>query len=88
MLNLAARLGLRTAILHCVAPEEVLRKRVNSRSLAANDASEAGLATLLRQPGFWEDFRGAELECTVTVDTTASDAVAACRSALHRIGID
>jgi aminoglycoside phosphotransferase family enzyme/predicted kinase len=88
MLDLGASLGLRIAILHCIAPEEVLRERVSSRSLAANDASEAGLATLRRQPGFWEDFGGAELQRTVTVDTTASDAVAACRSALHRIGID
>ncbi len=66
----------------------MLRERVSSRSLAANDASEAGIATLLRQPGFWEDFAAAELERIVTVDTTASDALAACRSALQRIGID
>jgi len=88
MLDLAARLGSRTAILHCVAPQEVLRERVGSRLLAANDASEAGIATLLRQPGFWEDFGRAELERTVTVDTTAAGAVSACRSALRRIGID
>jgi aminoglycoside phosphotransferase family enzyme/predicted kinase len=88
MLCLADRLGVRAAILHCVAPDEVLRERVSSRSRAANDASEAGLATLQRQPGFWEDFGKAELERTVTVDTTAPDAVARCRSALRRIGAD
>lgn len=88
MLGLADRLGLRAAILHCVAPEKVLRERVSSRSLAGTDASEAGLATLQRQPGFWEDFGATELQRTVTVDTTAPDAVAACRAALRRIGID
>jgi len=50
LLGLAERLGVRAAILHCVAPEEVLRKRVSDRSLAGADASEAGVATLLRQP--------------------------------------
>jgi uncharacterized protein len=88
MLDLAGRLGLRAAILHCVAPDEVLRERVGRRSMSANDASEAGLATLQRQPGFWEDFGKAELERIVTVDTTAPDAVATCRSALRRIGAD
>ncbi len=88
LLDLADRLGSRAAILHCVAPDEVLRERIRSRSLAATDASEAGIATLLRQPGFWEDFGAAELERTVTVDTTAPGAVAACRSALRGIGVD
>ena len=88
MLGLADRLGLRAATLHCVAPDEVLRERVRGRTLAANDASEAGLAILRRQPGFWEDFGEAELERTVRVDTTAPDAVAACLSALRRVGID
>jgi predicted kinase len=87
MLDLADRLDCRAAIVHCVAPDEVLRERVTSRSLAGTDASEAGLATLLRQPGYWEEFGEAELERTVTVNTTAPDAVAACRSALRRIGV-
>jgi hypothetical protein len=87
MLGLADRLGCRAAILHCVAPDAVLRERVGSRSLAGTDASEAGLATLLRQPRYWEDFGEAELDRTVTVDTTAPDPVAACRSALRRLGV-
>ena len=87
VLDLAGRLGVRAAILHCVAPEEILRRRVSDRSLSGADASEAGVATLLRQPGFWEDLSPTELERTVTVDSTAPDAVPACRSALQRIGV-
>ena len=87
MLVLADRLDVRAAILHCVAPEQVLRERVGARSQARSDASEAGLATLLRQPGFWQPLSQAELERSVTVDTTAPDAVAACRAALRHIGV-
>ena len=87
MLALADRLEVRAAILHCVAPMEVLRERVTRRSQAGADASEAGTATLLRQPGFWESLGEAEIERTVTVDTNAPDAAAACREALRGRGI-
>jgi hypothetical protein len=65
----------------------VLRERVAGRSRARTDASEAGVATLLRQPGFWEHLGAAELERAVTVDTSVPDAVTACRAALRRFGV-
>jgi aminoglycoside phosphotransferase family enzyme/predicted kinase len=46
---LAAELGVPFAILHCHAPEAVLRERVAARSAAGNDASEADVAVLQRQ---------------------------------------
>jgi predicted kinase len=55
-LLLAESLGARAAIVHCFAPAEVLRDRVAARSTARNDASEAGLDVLQRQPSWWEDF--------------------------------
>jgi aminoglycoside phosphotransferase family enzyme/predicted kinase len=87
MLALANRLGVRAVILHCVAPMRVLRDRVNSRSQAGTDASEAGVATLLRQPEFWDDLGEAEFARTITVDTSAPGAVAACRAALRNVGV-
>ena len=87
MLALADGLAAPAAILHCVAPMDVLRERVAGRSRARTDASEAGVATLLRQPGFWEDLGAAELERAVTVDTSVPDAATACRAALRRFGV-
>ena len=46
---LAAGLGVPFAILHCHAPEPVLRERVAARSAAGHDASEADVAVLQRQ---------------------------------------
>jgi uncharacterized protein len=87
VLALADRLGIRAAILHCVAPMNVLRDRVASRLRAGADASEAAVDTLLRQPEFWEGLGEAELGRTVTVDTTAPGAVATCRAALRSMGV-
>jgi len=66
---------------------EVLRERVAGRSRTRADASEAGVATLERQPGYWEPLGGAELARTVMVDTSTRDAVAVCREALRRLAI-
>ena len=87
MLALADRLEVPAAILHCVAPMSVLRERVAGRSRAGTDPSEAGVATLERQPGFWEPFGDAERARMVTADTTAPDAVVVCRDALRGLGI-
>ena len=46
---LAAELGVPFAILHCHAPEAVLRERVAARSAVGHDASEADVAVLQRQ---------------------------------------
>lgn len=47
--RLAARHGARFAILDCVAPEDVLRRRITARAAEARDASEAGLEVLEHQ---------------------------------------
>jgi aminoglycoside phosphotransferase family enzyme/predicted kinase len=83
MLALAAELGIAAAIVHCVAPMDVLRERVGLRSRAGTDPSEAGVATLERQPGYWEPFGAAELARVVTLDTTAPDPLATCVAALR-----
>jgi aminoglycoside phosphotransferase family enzyme/predicted kinase len=87
MLDLADRLEVHAAILHCTAPMDVLRERVAGRSRNRTDASEAGVATLERQPGYWEPLGVRESARTATVDTNTHDPVAVCREALQRLAI-
>jgi uncharacterized protein len=47
--RLAPRHGARFAILDCVAPEDVLRRRIVARAAEARDASEASLEVLAHQ---------------------------------------
>lgn len=70
------------AIVHCRAPDALLRERVTARATARSDASEAGPDVLARQPGYWEAFAGNEHPCVITVDTGDPAAVAA---ALERL---
>ncbi len=87
MLELARDLNVPAAIVHCVAPAEVLRARVGQRARSGDDASEAGVAILERQPGFWEDFGADERTAVVTVDTTEPDAATRALDALRSQGI-
>jgi aminoglycoside phosphotransferase family enzyme/predicted kinase len=64
------------AIVHCQAPESVLRERVTARSAARDDASEAGLAVLARQPGYWEPLDSREQPHVIAVDTSSPSATA------------
>jgi predicted kinase len=88
MLSLAHRMAVPCAILHCVAPHAVLRERLESRSRSGSDASEAGVAILARQPGYWEEFDDEERTRVVTVDTTAPDAPARALDDLRAFGVD
>jgi hypothetical protein len=88
MLGLARRMAVPAAILHCVAPLAVLRERLASRSRTGSDASEAGVAILARQPGYWEDFGDEERAKVVAVDTTAPDAAASALDELRALGVD
>ena len=81
-LTLAQERGARFAIVHCHAPETVLRDRVNARAAACDDASEAGLDVLARQPSYWEGFGGDERRHVVAVDTSDASAVAVATAAL------
>ena len=87
MLSLAQRMAVRCAILHCVAPLVVLRERLESRSRSGGDASEAGVAILARQPGYWQEFDDEERARVVAVDTTAPAAAAGALDALRALGI-
>ena len=70
------------AIVHCHAPEAVLRGRVSARAAAGSDASEAGLDVLARQPSYWEAFGGDEQRHVFAVDTSDTSAVAAVTATL------
>ena len=73
-LDLASTANAQAIILHCYAPQAVLRQRVIDRHAARNDASEAGVDVLARQPSYWEGFEERELAHVVEVDTSAAGA--------------
>jgi aminoglycoside phosphotransferase family enzyme/predicted kinase len=62
-------------IVHCVAPLEVLKRRVAGRVATAADASEATVSLLDRQPSYWEPFSGDELGHVIAVDTTSTESI-------------
>ena len=74
---LAAGLGVPFAILHCHAPEPVLRERAAARSAAGNDASEADVAVLQRQLDTHEALDADERATALDVATDAPVDVAA-----------
>ena len=74
-LALARQLGVPFGIAHCRAPDAILQERVQARAAARNDASEAGLDVLARQPSYWEEFGGDERRHVVDVDTSVPAAV-------------
>jgi predicted kinase len=74
------------AIVHCSAPDPVLRQRVAARAAARNDASEAGLDVLQRQPGYWEPFDVQQQAAVVAADTSDPSAIErALEQLMHRI---
>ncbi len=87
MLALAREWSVPAAIVHCVAPREVLRSRLETRAKSGADASEAGVSILDRQPGFWEDFDADEHEFVVTALTDNAVATEVALGGLHSLGI-
>jgi uncharacterized protein len=87
MIGLAKGMTVPVGILHCVAPLDVLRERLAGRSRSGGDASEAGVAILARQPGYWEEFDDDERAKVVAVDTTAPDAAAGALDGLRTLGV-
>ena len=85
LLGLARALEIPCAILHCSAPAQVLRERVGERAAAGQDASEAGLGVLERQPGYWEPFQPGESPQVVEVDTTVPGAEALALGQVRRL---
>ena len=84
LLELARSVAVPATILHCRAPAEVMRQRVAERGRAGQDASEAGLDVLARQPGYWQDFDELELPHVIPVDTTTPAVVEATAALLRR----
>ena len=74
---LAAELGVPFAILHCHAPEPVLRARVAARSAGGHDASEADVAVLQRQTASHEPLDAGERANALDVATDGTVDVAA-----------
>jgi len=72
--RLAEELQVPYTILHCQAPDEVLRQRVSARSARRDDASEADLAVLQAQQAWLEVLTPAEQACAIVVDTTVPQA--------------
>lgn len=73
-LDLAAAADAHAAIVHCHAPDALIRQRVIERSATRSDASEAGIDVLARQPSYWEGFDEHELAHVMEVDTSAARA--------------
>jgi predicted kinase len=67
--DLAGELAARFALVVCSAPVEVLRARVAARAATGTDASEADLAVLERQLGWYEAPAADEQAWTHHVDT-------------------
>ena len=72
------------AIVQCVAPLEVLKRRVAGRAATGADASEATVSLLDRQPAYWEPFSGDEQSHVVVVDTTAAESIEGALQTLVR----
>jgi predicted kinase len=88
-LDLAKSANAHAVIVHCRAPDAVLRQRVIARSADRSDASEAGVDVLARQPSYWEGFDEIELAHVMEVDTSvahaAKDALTGLRARLTRL---
>jgi aminoglycoside phosphotransferase family enzyme/predicted kinase len=78
----ARELEAEAVIVHCVAPLEVLKRRVAGRVATGADASEATVALLDRQPSYWEPFSDNEQGHVVTVDTTSAESIERALSSL------
>ncbi|MCW9016577.1 MAG: AAA family ATPase, partial [Kangiellaceae bacterium] len=71
--KLARDKKVKAIILHCFAPESVLRQRIISRQKGESDASEADLKVLAYQQQKSEMLTAQEHSKTILVDTTRAD---------------
>ncbi len=62
-------------IVHCVAPLDILQRRIADRTAAGADASEATVSLLDRQTGYWEPFSDDERSHVIDVDTTSAASI-------------
>jgi uncharacterized protein len=82
--RLAAQHGARFAILDCVAPEAVLRRRIAARAAEERDASEAGLDVLDHQLAEREPLGAEEQRAAICVRTDRPLDLPALLAALTR----
>ncbi len=82
--DLARQLGCPLRILHCDAPEDVLRARVDARRQAGTDASEADTGVLEQQLQLIEPLGDEERAFEVIVDTSSAIDIAAL---VRRLGL-
>jgi uncharacterized protein len=68
VIDLATAQGISLEMIHCTAPENVLRDRLTHRT---GDIADATVDLLTSQQAAWEDFTPAEQGYVITVDTTA-----------------
>lgn len=68
--QLARELGVPFTILHCEAPLDTLRERVQQRRERGGDASEADLSVLTSQLENYKPLQADELACTITLDVS------------------
>ena len=71
--DLAADKGVKLKVLHCFAPDKLLKERIMSRQQDEEDASEADLKVLALQQDNCEMLTDDELNLTVKADTTDSN---------------
>lgn len=75
--QLAQEMGLPFHILHCQAPEPVLRARILARHAQGQDASDADLGVLAAQLQLGDGLLDEERACTLTVDASQPWSVSA-----------
>jgi aminoglycoside phosphotransferase family enzyme/predicted kinase len=73
--DLSVRLGIAACVVHCEAPPEVLRARVDARGQRGDDSSEAGLSVLHWQEKHSEPVQAEELFVLLEAMTDRTDAV-------------
>ncbi len=79
---LARQLRVRSYVIHCHAPEEVLRSRITARATVGSDASEADIGVLEWQKKHHEPLQGDEGFITVEARTNDPDVVHEVRARL------
>jgi len=85
--DLAADCGATAVLLHCTAPEAVLRERLRARRSAGTDVSEADEAVLAWQQTHADALGPDEGLAIHVIDTTAADPVGLALQALDRDAI-
>lgn len=85
--ELARHKGLPFAILHCQAPEAILRQRIAQRQAQGQDPSEATADVLARQQQWLEPLDEGEQAMVCHIDTRQRDWLTACLADLDKFQI-